>query len=64
MNNQDNKGGTDINHVGGDVIGVGIQGSNNIIAKNIQIGKLIQEIRSLGLELLDPLYFEQHKKLV
>lgn len=63
LNNQDNKGGTDINHVGGDVIGVGIQGSNNIIAKNIQIGKLIQEIRSLGLELLDPLYFEQHKKI-
>jgi tetratricopeptide (TPR) repeat protein len=63
LNNQDNKGGTDISHVGGDVIGVGVQGSNNIIAKNIQIGKLIEETRSLGLELLDPLYFEQHKKV-
>lgn len=63
LNNQDRKENIDINHVEGDVIGVDIQGCNNIIAKNIQIGKLVQEVRSLGLELLDQNYFEQHKKV-
>jgi tetratricopeptide (TPR) repeat protein len=60
MNNLDT---FEINHNNGDIIGVGIHGNNNIIAKNVHIDQLILETRSFGLELLHPDYFEQHQKV-
>jgi hypothetical protein len=60
MNNQDN---FDIHDNTGDVIGIGIHGNNNMIAKNIHIDSLIVNLRPFGLELLRPDYFEHHKKV-
>ena len=60
MNNQDD---FEIHDNMGDVIGIGIQRSNNIIAKDIHIDSLIVNLRPFGLELLRPDYFEHHKKV-
>ncbi len=60
MNNQDD---FEIHDNMGDVIGIGIQGNNNIIAKNIHIDSLVLNLRSFGLEILRPDYFEHHKKV-
>src|SRR6476660_5746324 len=60
MNNQDD---FNIHDNSGDVIGIGIRGSNNVIARNLHIDSLIVNLRPFGLELLHPDYFEQHKKV-
>ena len=60
MNTSDTFG---ISHNTGDIIGVGIHGNNNIIAKNVHVDQLVLEIRSFGLELLHPDYFKQHQKV-
>ena len=43
----------------GDVIGVGIDGSGNIIGKDISV--VINEVHDYGLNLLAPNYFNEHK---
>lgn len=60
MNNQDD---FNIHDNSGDVIGIGIRGSNNVIARNLHIDSLIVNLRPFDLELLHPDYFEQHKKV-
>ena len=60
MNNPDD---FDIHDNMGDVIGIGIHGNNNIIAKNMHIDSLIVNLRPFGLELLRPDHFEHHKKV-
>jgi tetratricopeptide (TPR) repeat protein len=51
---------TTIQNNQGDIIGVGVYGDNNLIAKNIRVDNLIVDLRSFGLELLHPDYFKQH----
>ena len=51
---------TTIQNNQGDIIGVGVYGDSNIIAKNIRVDNLIVDLRSFGLELLHPDYFKQH----
>ena len=48
-----------INHSEGDVIGIGVSGSGNIIGKDISI--VINEAQSYGLTLLATNYFKEHK---
>ena len=43
----------------GDVIGVGVDGSGNIIGKDISV--VINEVHDYGLNLLAPNYFNEHK---
>jgi tetratricopeptide (TPR) repeat protein len=48
-----------INHSEGDVIGIGVSGSGNIIGKNLSV--IINEAQSYGLNLLTTNYFREHK---
>ena len=48
-----------INHNEGDVIGIGVSGSGNIIGKNLSV--IINEAQSYGLNLLTTNYFREHK---
>jgi|SRR5215204_3534618 len=49
----------DIQNTTGDVIGIGVSGSGNIIGKDIHI--VINEAQSYGLNLLSASYFNEHK---
>jgi tetratricopeptide (TPR) repeat protein len=49
----------DIQNTSGDVIGIGVSGSGNIIGKDINI--VINEAQSYGLTLLSATYFKEHK---
>jgi tetratricopeptide (TPR) repeat protein len=49
----------DIQNTRGDVIGIGVSGSGNIIGKDINI--VINEAQSYGLTLLSASYFKEHK---
>ncbi len=49
----------DIQNVGGDVIGIGVSGSGNIIGKDITL--VINQAQTFGLNLLSPHYFEEYK---
>ena len=55
----DPNGSININHSEGDVIGIGVSGSGNIIGKNLSI--VINEAQSYGLNLLTTNYFREHK---
>ena len=49
----------DIQNTDGDVIGIGVSGSGNIIGKDINV--VINEAQSYGLTLLSASYFKEHK---
>ena len=49
----------DIQNVEGDVIGIGVSGSGNIIGKDITL--VINHAHTFGLNLLSPNYFEEYK---
>ena len=51
---------TDAHNVGEDQIGYWVRGDNNIIGKNISV--INQEIKSSGLTMLEPDYFERRKE--
>ena len=53
MEYENNAGGTHIGNVGGDVIGVGVRGSHNIIGKNISIGP--EQLQKIPREYADSL---------
>jgi tetratricopeptide (TPR) repeat protein len=53
------KNSIDIKEVSGDIIGVGIDGSGNIIGKNISV--VINQVQDYGLNLLSPDYFKDYK---
>ena len=53
------KNSIDIKEVSGDVIGVGIDGSGNIIGKDISV--VINQAQDYGLNLLSPDYFKDYK---
>ena len=49
----------DIQNVGGDIIGIGVSGSGNIIGKDITL--VINQAQTFGLNLLSPNYFREYK---
>jgi hypothetical protein len=49
----------DIQNTRGDVIGIGVSGSGNIIGKDINI--VVNEAQSYGLNLLSTNYFKEYK---
>ena len=49
----------DIQNVGGDVIGIGVSGSGNIIGKDITL--VVNQAHTYGLNLLSPHYFDEYK---
>ena len=53
------KNSIDIKEVSGDIIGIGIDGSGNIIGKDISV--VINQAQDYGLNLLSPDYFKDYK---
>ena len=49
----------DIQNVGGDIIGIGVSGSGNIIGKDITL--VNNQAQNFGLNLLSTLYFKEYK---
>src|SRR5947209_5167845 len=62
MTNNNNPIDIDITDTKGDIIGVGVDGSGNIIGKNISI--VVNEVQKrYGLSLLSTNYFKEHKSI-